>query len=151
MNIIARPAGQGKTSDLIRMAAKSEGVAYIVVTRYERAYQVQRLAKEMGVRIRFPITYDEIQRHLVGQSVNELYLDDIDDAIRDVVYSAGYRGKIMAAALTHTPVMGYICGVCGTPAECDLVDLDTGTTLTCDRCGGKTVVTLQSAEAYFQQ
>jgi hypothetical protein len=38
--------------------------------------------------------------------------------------------------------------VCGAPAECALVDLDTGATLTCDECGGKTVVSLQSVEAY---
>jgi DNA-directed RNA polymerase subunit RPC12/RpoP len=48
----------------------------------------------------------------------------------------------------EAPVLGYICAACGAPAECDLVDLDTGATLTCDRCGGKTVVVLQSIEQY---
>lgn len=130
MKIIARPRGQGKTSELIKMAAASEGVAYIVVSHYSRAYQVQMLAKKMGVHVRFPITYDEIKRKLVGQTVDELYLDDIDDAIREIIYGEGFRGKIMAAALTHQPEMGYICAACGAPAECNLVDLDTGTTLT---------------------
>jgi len=43
--------------------------------------------------------------------------------------------------------LAYICAECGGFAYADCESLDTGTTLTCE-CGGKTVVNLQTTEAY---
>jgi DNA-directed RNA polymerase subunit RPC12/RpoP len=145
MKIIARPKGQGKTTELIRMAAADKGVAYIVVRTVGRADLVAMMARKMGLNIRFPITCSEVLTHQLGRNVTALYIDDLDDFAQ---FFVGNFPPIVAATITHTPVLGYICAVCGAPAECALVDLDTGATLTCDECGGKTVVVLQSAEAY---
>jgi len=51
----------------------------------------------------------------------------------------------------HTPVsIAYNCAVCGaiaySPADC--LSIDTGTTFTCEDCGGKTVVSLMTVDEY---
>jgi len=145
MKIIAMPRGQGKTTELIRMAAQDKGVAYLVVANMARADRVASMAQRMGEKVRFPITYTQVQTHQLGANISALYIDDLDDFAR---FFVGNSRSIVAATITHTPVLGYICAVCGAPAECALVDLDTGATLTCDECGGRTVVSLQSVEAY---
>lgn len=140
MKIIARPKGQGKTTELIRMVAKDKGVAYIVVADIGRADRVASMARQMGETIRFPITYAQVFPGTAGRNVTALYIDDIDDFAR---FFVGNLPTVVAATITYTPVLSYICAACGASAECASVDLGTGVTLTCNVCGGKTMVSLQ--------
>jgi hypothetical protein len=44
--------------------------------------------------------------------------------------------------------LAFICACCGAIGYCACESIDSGTTLTCDSCGGKTVVLLQTTEEY---
>ncbi len=146
MKIIAKPKGHGKTTELIRMAANGAENIYIVVLNHERAHRVFHLAQEMRLQIPFPITYDELERYTTGRYVEGFCLDDIDQAMLGIVRNRAPGRPVLAAAITHRPVLGYICAVCGAQAECALDDLGTGATLTCNVCGSKTMVSLQPVE-----
>jgi len=42
----------------------------------------------------------------------------------------------------------YLCACCGAPAYADVDSIDSGTTFTCEKCGGDTVVGLYEAKDY---
>jgi hypothetical protein len=63
MKIIARPRQTGRTDELIRLseAADNAGeVSYIVCHSRAEAYRIAQRANEIGCKIRFPISYDEL-------------------------------------------------------------------------------------------
>ena len=55
MKIIVRPRQMGKTSELIRLAEKKDGV--IVCLKMDTAKNIDRLAMKMGIKIRPSTTY----------------------------------------------------------------------------------------------
>ena len=78
MKIIALKSGQGKTTQLIRMASKNDR-GYIVCSCHKEAYQIMRIAEELKLQINFPLTYSDLLNNdcsLIG--VKELYFDDVD-------------------------------------------------------------------------
>ena len=69
--------GTGKTKKLIELAAKD--FSYIVVRNAIIARSVAKRAREMGVNIPFPLTYDEfIKGKFYGRGIRGFMIDDVD-------------------------------------------------------------------------
>jgi hypothetical protein len=81
--IIIRSRQGGKTTELIRLAAEHQ--AYIVCTDFRRAGQVAQQARDMGLRIPFPLSASEWrERAYFLPGVRGLLFDDLDRIIRDL-------------------------------------------------------------------
>jgi len=84
--------GKGKTCELIRLSALH---GYTMVVRDEKdKARVLTVAKELGLTVAMPITYDEFwQRRYMGRKL-ELMIDDVDALLRHQLSSgsrlAGY-------------------------------------------------------------
>lgn len=77
MKIISRARGHGKTYEAIRAAAETH--AYLVVADKREAQRVAEQADKMGLRILFPITFDEFLRdRLSGSWVKKVVIDNAD-------------------------------------------------------------------------
>jgi len=77
MKILFKPRAAGKTTEAIKQAAKSG--AYIVVTTIKEAQRVQRLAQEMGLHIRMPISFGEfMENRLMGSYPTNIIVDNAD-------------------------------------------------------------------------
>lgn len=71
------PRGFGKTYQLIKKSASSGD--YIVCHRQEECSRIQAKAKEMGMNIPFPITYDEfISKQYYGKGISGFLIDNIE-------------------------------------------------------------------------
>lgn len=82
MIVIASGRKTSRTTQLIHMSAEAikEGkVNYIVVVDHRRAVIVAQKAKEMGLIIEFPLTFDEFyaQRYH-GRNIDHFLIDDAD-------------------------------------------------------------------------
>lgn len=79
MNLITGAAGSGKTRYLVQESVRRVG-AYIVCYDQSRAHTIQRHAREIGVNIPLPITYQELEysRGIRGG----ILIDDIDHMLR---------------------------------------------------------------------
>lgn len=67
----------GKTQKAIEWAAEND--AYIVCSTFQDATRIFRRAKEQGIKIRFPITFDELtDGGLLGAGVEGLVFDNVD-------------------------------------------------------------------------
>lgn len=81
MKMIIRGRGNGKTSELIRLAAETG--TYIVCTDHRRAWQIAQQAEGMGLSIPFPLTAEEWQRRSYGPpGVQGMAFDDLDRIIQ---------------------------------------------------------------------
>jgi hypothetical protein len=71
----------GRTIELIKAAAKAESngyTCYIVCHSREEARRIAERAETMGLRIGFPLTYDEfIHRSYAGNNVDRFYIDNL--------------------------------------------------------------------------
>lgn len=77
MQIINRPRGAGKTTELIKLAA--ERFAYIVCPRHEDCRRIAEHAKTLNLDIPYPITWQEyIEGRYYRKGVREFMIDDID-------------------------------------------------------------------------
>lgn len=77
MQIILRKKQMGKTAELIRMSA--ETLAYIVVPTKNDASKVSQMAKEMGLDIPFPLSFDEfIRGQYYGKNIKGFLIDNAD-------------------------------------------------------------------------
>jgi ABC-type Mn2+/Zn2+ transport system ATPase subunit len=77
MNIITGSRRSGKTTKMIRLAAERGG--YIVCRGHSEAHRIATIARELGVDINFPISYDDfIKRRYRGCNIKEFYIDDIE-------------------------------------------------------------------------
>ena len=65
MKVIARPRSSGRTDELIRLCVEADEheVCYFVCHSQQEAYRVNQRAQEMGLSIRFPMTYEELPIH----------------------------------------------------------------------------------------
>ena len=99
MNIIVGGRQTGRTTELIKLAAKAEQqgeVSYIVCHNHASAYSISKRAQEMGLNIGFPLTYDEFLNHrYAGSSIKNLYIDNIELLIQ-------YMTPVHVAAITVT-------------------------------------------------
>jgi hypothetical protein len=77
MRIITRSRRAGKTTEAIKLVSKTNG--YLVVMNKIEAQRVAKQAEEMGLNIRFPITFSELIRDgLRGSFVRNIVIDNTD-------------------------------------------------------------------------
>jgi hypothetical protein len=86
MKIITGDKGTGKTVALIQESAKTK--AYIVVSDRHHAAWVERKAHEMGLKIPFPLTYDEFLDGRANYGRGMKYAVLIDDVNLLLLYLA---------------------------------------------------------------
>jgi hypothetical protein len=102
MKIIAKPPGEGKTTELIRMADKSDGrIKYILTCTHRNCIEISEMSGQMNIQIEFPITYDEFFSNPPGRKIDLLLLDDLDRWIFRKV-----RG-VPIGAITFSTQKGY--------------------------------------------
>ena len=81
MEVIYRSRGQGKTTDLIKMSA--EKGYYLVCSTMSRVKWTANHARELGLDIPFPLTFDEfIQREYYGKGIKGFVIDDADQLLQ---------------------------------------------------------------------
>ena len=80
MKIIYKGRGEGKTKDLIKMADDFNGY---IVCRSQMVYPIADMAREMGCRIHFPLSYGEFMSgRYYPQGVRKVLIDDVDALIQ---------------------------------------------------------------------
>lgn len=88
MRIIAGGRKTSRTTRLIEMSAELEAageVNYIVVANHDQAYRVAQKAKELGLNIGFPITYDEFEHNkYAGQNIQHFLIDNADHFLQSL-------------------------------------------------------------------
>jgi hypothetical protein len=88
---IIRPRQSKKTQALIRLAASIDhmgGCAYIVSPNLTVADYTANLAREMGAKIRNPITFSSLAKRRQGEHITHLLFDDVDVALRQMAHGA---------------------------------------------------------------
>ena len=81
MEVIYRSRGRGKTTDLIKIAA--EGFYYMVCANMKRVQWTANLARELGLDIPFPVTFDEfIRKEYYGKGIKGFVIDDADQLLQ---------------------------------------------------------------------
>lgn len=82
MIIIASGRKTSRTTRLIEMSAEAEKegkVNYIVCSNAHQAYTIAQKAREMGLNIGFPITYNEFLDHqYYGRHIDHFLIDNAD-------------------------------------------------------------------------
>ena len=77
MEIICKSRRMGKTTDLIKLSAKSGG--YIVCLCLDEANRIFHQADSMGLNIPYPITFSEfINKQYYGKGIKEFLIDNAD-------------------------------------------------------------------------
>lgn len=77
MQIILRPRGAGKTTEIVKWCVEKGG--YIVCKDLEECYRVAKIAKEAGYSIPFPISFDEfLSKPSYGRNIQQFLIDDAD-------------------------------------------------------------------------
>lgn len=83
MEIIIKKPREGKTTELIRRCAEHGG--YIVSANQMRAKATFKMAKEMGYKIPFPITfYEFLQGHFYAKGIKRFYIDDAHEILKEI-------------------------------------------------------------------
>lgn len=85
---------EDKTTNLIRMAAAHKGHGYIVVLHRDEAHRVAVRAREMGLGINYPVTFDEfLAGPHPGSFTDAYFIDNADDLLQVI---AGPRARVLA-------------------------------------------------------
>ncbi len=80
MDIIALKKGEGKTSELIKRSAKTG--YYIVCMGLRECARVKNEAELMGLKIPYPITFDDFQRQAYGTRIPGLLIDNVEHLLQ---------------------------------------------------------------------
>lgn len=80
MKIISGGRQSGKTTAIIKRCAKEGG--YIVCHSFDEAYRIHAKAKEMGLKINFPISFSEFIQGHYAKRIEKLYIDNVDMLIQ---------------------------------------------------------------------
>lgn len=95
MEVIIRPKGAGKTTELIKRCAESPG-GYIVCRDQLEANRIHLQAIGMGLQIHLPITYFEfIGGHYSPSGVKSLFIDNAEALLQYIA-----RTEIKAISIT---------------------------------------------------
>lgn len=75
----------GRTTRMIKKAAENN--IYIVVANRGRALCIDKMAREMGLSILFPITVWELKqmKSCIGRRIREVYVDDADAVLEEFI------------------------------------------------------------------
>lgn len=83
MKVIFREPRTGKTTELIKMCAMYGG--YIVCVDKQRAKYTAGMARDMGVKIPFPLTFSEfLEGRYYAPGVKQVYIDNADMLIESI-------------------------------------------------------------------
>ena len=91
--------GTGKSTELIRRSADTG--KYIVVPTKRRANHLFKQAKDMGINIPYPVTWDEIKREMDGKEFYHrqygtlslgILIDDVEDLLRYIFVGIPIEG-----------------------------------------------------------
>lgn len=91
MIIIASGRKTSRTTRLIEMCAEAEAageVSYIVARHHQHAWNIAQKAKELGLTIGFPLTFEEF---LIGKQhsrfIKNFFIDDADLLLQSMTHS----------------------------------------------------------------
>jgi hypothetical protein len=86
MDIIASGRQTGRTTELIKRSAEAESqrrVNYIITHSHSEAFRISKQAEELGLKIGFPLTFDEfLSRGYAGQNISHFYIDNAEMLIQ---------------------------------------------------------------------
>jgi hypothetical protein len=83
VEIIYREPRTGKTTELIKKCAEKGG--YIVCLDENRANMIAEMARNMNVKIPFPLTFHElITNRYYARGIRKVYIDNADELIRSI-------------------------------------------------------------------
>ena len=86
MKIIAKPRCTGKTTELVKLSAKTN--TYILVLNRQRQKEVARLADSMNMIIPYPVTLEDYMRtQFRGSFINHILIDDADEILQRFFHS----------------------------------------------------------------
>lgn len=95
MEIICMSPGRGKTTELIKMCAEYGG--YIVCANRRNVENVQKMAKRMGHRIPYPMTFRELlDGEYRARNVQKVYIDDADRLIKELAGGVEVKAVTMS-------------------------------------------------------
>lgn len=81
MKVIALDRQQGKTTELVKLAAQEN--LYIVCANRNMVRHTAQMARDMGLDIPFPITWDEFAAHrYYGRGIKGFVIDNLDICIQ---------------------------------------------------------------------
>lgn len=83
MEIIIKKPREGKTTELIKKCAEHGG--YIVSATQMRAKETFKMAKKMGYKIPFPLTFAELlQGEYHAKGIKKIYIDDAHEIFKEI-------------------------------------------------------------------
>lgn len=81
IRIVSGARGTGRTTEMIRVAAES--FAYIICPDYKQVAYVRDMAREMGVDIPFPLTWNQfVNGKYYGRGIRGFVIDNLDMCIQ---------------------------------------------------------------------
>lgn len=115
---IIRPRQSGKTSELIRISENRK--EYIAVATKSRANCLFRQAQEMGAKIPYPITLNEVSRGAMqGTNIRNILIDDADAVLKEIF--RGTQIDVITMTNTETSIQerepGEGCEFCEIPGK----------------------------------
>ena len=99
--VIVGHRSSGKTTELIRMAHDTD--QYIIEPTRRQAVAVFRMARDMGLPIRMPVTPHELQRTPLERTLYGRYHPGggvLVDDLQEVLEQLGMRSRVDAVAVT---------------------------------------------------
>jgi hypothetical protein len=88
MEIVCRSRRNGKTLEAIKKSAKTG--SYLICRDQKECHRVAQVAREMGIDINFPISFDEFLKGLYsGRRIKGFVVDNAD---------------MLLQSLTHVPI-----------------------------------------------
>lgn len=81
MKIIAKQRAAGKTTELIKIASETDG--YIVCIGVDECARIASEAQDLGLKINFPITYNEFKNgEYCKKNIKAFLIDNADSYLQ---------------------------------------------------------------------
>ena len=94
--------GSGKTTECIKFAAEHN--AYIVCRSQGEAHRIMVAATAMGLRIPFPISYNEFTRgDFCRRNISGFVIDDVDELVRWLARDVDVIAMSLYGDVTNRP------------------------------------------------
>lgn len=83
IKVIVRSRQAGKTTEAIKLAG--EKYAYIVCPDVQQVRFIEKLARDMGIKIPLPLTWREfVEKHYYGAGVKGFVIDNLDQCLQSM-------------------------------------------------------------------